>query len=229
LQCSNLRAQCLYTKTERKMRLGYGIASPPARRPGGLAMAITGFARNEGVRAENMVTIKQVAKAAGVSVGTVSHVLTGATRVSEPLRRKVLAVTRQFDYSPNRAAGSLRTRKTRTLGLVVSDVTLAFVPQLIVGAGRAARIRGYSLIVANSEADAGQQQKSLALLRAQRVEGILLLAAEDPALPAAIARSQDAGIPVVAVDRVPGGCRVDSTYPPWSAMAADPVVAPRCE
>jgi ABC-type sugar transport system substrate-binding protein len=61
------------------------------------------------------------------------------------------------------------------------------------------------------------------------VEGILLLAAEDPALPAAIARSQDAGIPVVAVDRVPGGCRVDSTYPPWSAMAADPVVAPRCE
>ena len=60
-----------------------------------------------------MPTIKEVADLAGVSVGTVSHVITGSVPVSAPLRRKVQAAIRELDYHPNHVARNLKTRRTR--------------------------------------------------------------------------------------------------------------------
>ncbi|HMJ63365.1 MAG TPA: LacI family DNA-binding transcriptional regulator, partial [Bryobacteraceae bacterium] len=98
-----------------------------------------------------MSTIKEVAELAGVSIGTVSHVIGGAVRVSEPLRRKVLAAIRTLDYHPNHIARSLKTRKTLTLGMVVPDMTIPFFPQVIRSAETAAHARGYSVIAVNSD------------------------------------------------------------------------------
>jgi len=157
-----------------------------------------------------MSTIKEVAGLAGVSVGTVSHVITRSVPVSEALRLKVHAAIRTLDYHPNHVARSLKTSKTLTLGIIVPDMTIPFFPRGIRGAEAAAAERGYSLMAVNSD-DSGERQKDLlTLLRSQRVEGILLVIAAAPTPTTQIARMVDAGIPVVCVDRIPDRVPVDS-------------------
>lgn len=157
-----------------------------------------------------MSTIREVADRAGVSVGTVSHVITGAVPVTEPLRQKVQAAIRALNYHPNHVARSLKTSKTRTLGIIVPDMTISFFPKVIQGAETAARQRGYSLIAVNSGDDGDRQKELLSLLRSQRVEGILLAVAAAPTPITQISRMIDAGIPVVCCDRIPDRLPVDS-------------------
>lgn len=156
-----------------------------------------------------MATIKEVADRAGVAVGTVSHVITGSVPVSDLLKRKVQAAIRELDYHPNHVARSLKTAKTRTLGIIVPDMTIPYFPKLIRGAEAAARKRGYSLIAVNSDDDAERQRDLLSLLRSQRVEGILLVMAAAPAPVNQIARMVDAGMHIVCLDRIPDRVAVD--------------------
>jgi DNA-binding LacI/PurR family transcriptional regulator len=155
-------------------------------------------------------TIKKVAERAGVSVGTVSHVINASVPVSEPLRLKVQAAIRELNYHPNHVARSLKTRKTRTLGIIVPDLTISFFPQVIRGAETKARACGYSLIAVNSTDDCERQKELLSLLHSQRVEGILLVVASGPSPITQMSRIREAGIPVVCLDRVPDRVAVDS-------------------
>jgi DNA-binding LacI/PurR family transcriptional regulator len=157
-----------------------------------------------------MPSIKKVAETAGVSVGTVSHVITGSVNVSEPLRLKVQAAIRQLNYHPNHVARSLKTSKTRTLGIIVPDMTISFFPQVIRGAETAARQQGYSLMAVNSDEDGERQKELLSLLRSQRVEGILLVIAAVPTPLSQLTRILDASIPMVCLDRIPDRVPVDS-------------------
>jgi DNA-binding LacI/PurR family transcriptional regulator len=157
-----------------------------------------------------MPSIKKVAEMAGVSVGTVSHVITGTLNVSEPLRLKVQAAIRKLNYHPNHVARSLKTSKTRTLGIIVPDMTVSFFPQVIRGAETAVRQRGYSLIAVNSDEDGERQKELLSLLRSQRVEGILLVIAAAPTPLSQLTRILDASIPMVCLDRIPDRVPVDS-------------------
>src|SRR6185369_2227288 len=157
-----------------------------------------------------MATIKEVADLAGVAVGTVSHVITGTVPVSDVLRRKVHAAIRELDYHPNHVARSLKTSKTRTLGIIVPDMTIPYFPKVIRGAESAARERNYSLIAVNSDDDATRQKELLTLLRSQRVEGILLVMAAAPTPMTQISGIVSAGIGMVCLDRIPDRFRVDS-------------------
>lgn len=157
-----------------------------------------------------MPSIKKVAEVAGVSVGTVSHVITGSVPVSEPLRLKVQAAIRDLNYHPNHVARSLKTSKTRTLGIIVPDMTIPFFPQVIRGAEEAARRNNYFLIAVNSADDGERQKDLLSLLRSERVEGILLVIAAAPTPLNQIARIIDSGIPIVCLDRIPDRVPVDS-------------------
>ena len=157
-----------------------------------------------------MPTIKEVADLAGVSVGTVSHVVTNSVHVSDSLRLKVEAAIRSLDYHPNHVARSLKTNRTRTLGIIVPDMTISFFPHVIRGAETAARQRGYSLIAVNSMDSAERQSELLSLLRSQQVEGILLVIAAAPTPTNQLSRMIEAGVPVVCVDRVPEKVKVDS-------------------
>src|SRR5579859_4780287 len=150
-----------------------------------------------------MPTIKEVADLAGVAVGTVSHVINGSVPVSEPLRRKVQEAIRELDYHPNHVARSLKTSRTRTLGIIVPDMTVSFFPQIIRGAEMAAREKGYSLIAVNSAESGERQTELLSLLRSQQVEGILLVIAAGSTPAQQMTRLIGAGIPVVCLDRVP--------------------------
>lgn len=157
-----------------------------------------------------MPSIKKVAEIAGVSVGTVSHVITGSVKVSEPLRIKVQDAIRKLNYHPNHVARSLKTSKTRTLGIIVPDMTISFFPQVIRGAETAARQQGYSLIAVNSDEDGDRQKELLSLLRSQRVEGILLVVAAAPTPLSQLSLILDASIPMVCLDRIPDRVPVDS-------------------
>jgi DNA-binding LacI/PurR family transcriptional regulator len=155
-------------------------------------------------------TIKEVARLANVAVGTVSNVITGSVPVSEELQRRVLAAIRKLDYHPNHVARSLKTSRTRTLGIIVPDLTISFYPQVIRGAETAARQRKYSLIAVNSYDSGERQAELLSLLRSERMEGILLVAAAGPLQVEIISRMVEAGIPVVCLDRIPDKVPVDS-------------------
>jgi len=157
-----------------------------------------------------MPTIKEVADLAGVAVGTVSHVINGSVPVSEALRRKVQDAIRELDYHPNHVARSLKTSRTRTLGIIVPDMTISFFPQVIRGAESAARERGYSLIAVNSDDDGDRQRELLSLLRSQRVEGVLLVVAAAPTPLSQLSRMMDAGMRLVCLDRIPDRVPVDS-------------------
>jgi DNA-binding LacI/PurR family transcriptional regulator len=136
-----------------------------------------------------MATIKEVAALAGVFIGTVSHVITGSAAV---------------------VARSLKTSRTRTLGIIVPDLTISFYPQVIRGAETAALKRGYSLIAVNSADSAERQRALLSLLRSQQVEGILLVLAQPPASIVEMSRVMEAGIPLVFLNRIPEMGQVDS-------------------
>ncbi len=166
-----------------------------------------------------MSTIKEVADLAGVSIGTVSHVLTGSLPVSQQLRAKVEAAIRELDYHPNHVARSLKTSKTRTLGIIVPDMTIPFFPRIIRGAESAARRSNYSLVAVNSDESGARQRDLLSLLRSQRVEGILLVAGAVSGPHDQINQAMDSGLPMVCVDRLPEKLEIDSVAVENSAAA----------
>jgi DNA-binding LacI/PurR family transcriptional regulator len=153
---------------------------------------------------------KELAKLAGVSAGTVSNVISGSTKVSERSRQKVLEAIRVLNYQPNLIARSLKTNRTHTLGIVVPDITIPFFPKVIRGAECAARERGYFLIVLDSEGNPQREADMIALLQAQRVEGVLLVTAGGQEISVERFAALLSHSPVVCLDRLPVDFDVDS-------------------
>jgi LacI family transcriptional regulator len=157
-----------------------------------------------------MATIKEVARRANVSVGTVSNVLSGAVPVSESLKQRVLDVVRELDYHPNHVARSLKIRQTKMIGMVVSDITNAFFPQVVRGAEDAAWKHNYILITFNSDDQPERERQLLSALRTRRVDGVLLVAASTDGDLSHISGTLDAGIPVICIDRPIASLPLDS-------------------
>ena len=147
-------------------------------------------------------TIKEVAQRAGVSVGTVSNVLSGLTPVSQELRARVHAAVAELDYHPNYVARSLKTRQTHMLGLVISDITNPFFPQLMRGAEDAAWKHNYVLTTFNTGEQLEREKQILDVLRRRSVDGILMVLASDGGELSHVRQAMQSS-PVVFVDRVP--------------------------
>src|SRR5882724_4574562 len=150
-----------------------------------------------------MATIKEVAKQAKVSVGTVSNELSGSPRVSSGIRDRVTAAIAALDYHPNHIARSLKTRQTNLLGMVISDITNPFFTQLARGAEDAALKHGYLLVASNTDDQLEREKRVLAVLRSRRVDGILLVVAPNGGDMEHIRRVIASKIPIVCLDRVP--------------------------
>ena len=157
-----------------------------------------------------MATIKEVAKRARVSVGTVSNVVTGAAPVRPLRRERVLAAIRELGYHPNYIARSLKLRHTKTLGMVISDITNPFFSHMVRGAEDAALARNYQLLTLNTDDRVEREKQALAVLQSRRVDGILLVVAPSHDSPEHIEGALARGIPVVCLDRLPPGIHVDS-------------------
>lgn len=120
------------------------------------------------------VTIKDVAKAAGVSVASVSRALNGHANVTRGTYERIMQAAQQLHYMPNSAARSLITRRTQTIGALLPDLHGAFFSELIRGIDRAARARGLHLLVSSSHDNADEAAATLRTMRG-RVDGMLIM------------------------------------------------------
>ena len=127
------------------------------------------------------VTIRDVAREAGVSVATVSRALNGHANVAEPVRRLVYEVAQRLRYSPHGAARSLSSRSTQTLGVVLPDLHGEFFSELIRGIGAVARTHRRHMLLSSYHGDPQQQAAALRAMRG-RVDGLLVMSpfAEQP-------------------------------------------------
>lgn len=120
------------------------------------------------------VTIADVAAQAGVSLMTVSRVINGANAVSESTRQRVLAVINELGYRPSGIARSLARQRTRTLGVVVPDVSNPFFSDIVLGVEHVAYAENYNVFLCNTEEDPEREQSVLQSLEENQVEGLIL-------------------------------------------------------
>ena len=128
------------------------------------------------------MTVKDVAKAAGVSVASVSRALNGHKNMAEDTRARILEFAARMRYMPNGAARSLITKRTHTIGAVLPDLHGEFFSELIRGIDFAARARGLHLLVSSSHGDAEEAAAALRSMQG-RVDGLLIMSPHaDPGL-----------------------------------------------
>src|ERR1700730_14563868 len=124
-----------------------------------------------------MATVHDVARRAGVSTSTVSHVVNNTRFVSDQLRQRVQAAMRELNYTPNAAARMLTTKRAHTLGLIVSDIRNPFFASVARGVEDVAQEQGYTLVLCNSDEDAERETACLNALESRAVDGVLLASA----------------------------------------------------
>jgi LacI family transcriptional regulator len=122
----------------------------------------------------NSFTLRDVARLANVSVGTVSAVLNKKNTVGVESRRRVEEMMSRLDYRPDTLARGLKTGRTHVVGFVVPDITNPFFTEAMGGLEAMAKSRGYSVILSNSNEDAEQEFQNLNLLHSRRVDGVVL-------------------------------------------------------
>lgn len=154
-----------------------------------------------------MTTIRDVARHAGVAPITVSRVLNGADYVSLDVRRRVEAAISELGYVPNSVARSLRSRRTHTLALMISDLTNPFFTLVARGVERAANAAGYLLIICNTNESAEDEARRLDAVLERRVDGLLVVPAGGGSRAVELAGRH--GVPIVLIDRRADGRLVD--------------------
>jgi LacI family transcriptional regulator len=150
-----------------------------------------------------------IARAAGVSQSTVSRVVNGHSGVRAATRARVLAAIARLGYVPNAGARALITGRTRLIGLVVSNITNAFYPEVIQEIGRAALERGYNVILCNTEESAELQSEYVQLLIQHRVAGVIMTSSL-PESRDVIETISGGGFPIVQINRVIDDLPLDS-------------------
>ncbi|WP_327653971.1 LacI family DNA-binding transcriptional regulator [Streptomyces sp. NBC_00483] len=149
------------------------------------------------------VGIKDVAREAGVSVGTVSNVINRPEAVADATRARVQAAIERLGYVRSESARQLRAGRSRIIGLLVLDMGNPFFVDVARGAERAARDAGLGVMVCNSAQSPAEEAEYLSLFAEQRVRGVLLTPAEATGPTVEAFRRHD--IPFVLVDRVAEG------------------------
>ena len=146
-----------------------------------------------------MPTIHDVAKRAGVAPITVSRVINNSGYASVETRRRVEEAAAELGYVPNRMASGLRTKRSNTVALVLTDITNPFFTTVARGVEDAASEAGYTVTYCNTDENAEKEKRYLDLLIQQQVDGILLVPAHGTA--DMVDYVQKHGTPVVVLDR----------------------------
>ncbi|MFE3591294.1 LacI family DNA-binding transcriptional regulator [Streptomyces niveus] len=170
---------------------------------------------------DSTVTIKDVAALAGVSVGTTSRVLSGNPSTSPAARERVHAAVAELGYRPDARARSLRSARSQTVGLLISDVRNPFFADVAHGAEQAALRSSYVTLLANANEDPKQQDTYLESFLTQRVDGIIIAPQGEES---AHLRTLATTVPLVFVDRTVDGFEVPSVTSD-NALGIDQAVA----
>ena len=158
-------------------------------------------------------TLKDVASAAGVHAATVSRALNPKTRklVNDETARRVLRAAESLGYTANPIARSLKTAKSRTVGLVIPDLTNPLFPPIVRGLEDVLEPAGYSGLIANTDNDPEREKSHIDSLRSRHVEGLIVATArmEHPLL----AQLHEQGLKMVLVNRRTEGLDLPSITP----------------
>jgi len=157
-----------------------------------------------------MPNMKQIAQMAGVSLGTVSHVINNSARVREPLRQRVLDAVDALRYQPSALARGLRRDKTNMIGMVIPDVTNPFFPAVVRGAEDTAFANGYRLVLCNTDNSHAKELEHLQQLRTYLPAGLIIIPSSFGKLSEEIESFRRSGAAVVFIDRMPRNWKGDS-------------------
>lgn len=147
------------------------------------------------------VTIRDVADVVGVHPSTVSRVLNPATRgrITPEIVDKVTSAAADLGYQPNQTARGLRTNRTRTIGVLIPDITNPLFPPIIRGIEDGLAANGYTAILGNTDNIAARESEAVSTMRSRQIDGLILATArrDDPI----VAECIKDGLPVVLVNR----------------------------
>ncbi len=146
-------------------------------------------------------TIRDVARAVGASISTVSAALNGTDYVSAAMRAKIEAAVQQLQYRPNDLARGLRLRRTHTLAIVVPDLSNSFYAEIVRGMKDYTAAANYTVLVGDSRERWAEEKLFLEMLHRRRVDGVVRVPAGDG--NASQAAQVLGTIPVVYADRYP--------------------------
>lgn len=155
-----------------------------------------------------MTTVADVAGKAGVSVSTAARVLSGRGYASDDTRRVVLEAAKELGYVPNQVARSLRTRRTRMIGLLIGDVENSFYSVVAKNVESAAKDAGYHVVLCNSDDDPVIEREYVQLLDGMRVDALIITPTAENGRQ--LTRLLKSGVVIVQVDRRVEGLSADA-------------------
>lgn len=165
-----------------------------------------------------MATLKDVANEVGVSVATVSYVLNGTGSVSQAVKNKVNKAVAKLGYRPNRRAQAMRTGVTKSIGLILPDLTNPFFPELAQKVETAARKKGFIVLLFDTQNEPQAEVEVFNILEQHGVDGIIWC----PVSKAVPKTSKSMSCPIVVVDRPIGGFDVvQSDYKQGGVLLAE--------
>lgn len=145
------------------------------------------------------VTLKDIAEKVGVTESTVSRVLNGIPKASKETREEIFQVAAELGYKPNQIARSLVTKKTHTIGLIISDLSNTYFARVASGIEKVASNYDYSLIISTTGGQEKEELKYINLLKEKQVDGLLFASGRMPEICKKLLRETE--IPTVVVAR----------------------------
>src|SRR5690349_13825614 len=147
-------------------------------------------------------TIKDIARALNLSTSTVSRALRGSYEISPETKKMVLEYAEKINYRPNPIALSLKERKSRSIGVVVSEIANTFFSQAINGIESIAYNRGYHVIISQSHESFEREMVTLQHLASRSVDGLLVSLASETTDVSQFIELHEKGLPIVFFDRI---------------------------
>ena len=147
-------------------------------------------------------TIKDIARALGTSVATVSRALNDSYEISADMKRKVLAKADELHYKPNVNARNLLKRRNNMIGVVVPEFITFFFPEIIIGIQEVVNREGFQVIIYQSNESSTLERKNIEMLEASMVEGLIVSVTKDTKNLDLFKRLLNERMPVVFVNRV---------------------------
>jgi len=156
------------------------------------------------------ITLRTVAEKAKVSVNTASRAINNKPDINLKTKKRILQIAKELGYIRNAAAVALRTKKTRTIGVVIADNSNPFYANVLNGMEEATREKNYHIILANTQRDYKKEEEAINLLLNKRVDGLLIAPVQDK--DDDIKKLIEANIPFVIVGRDFENIELDAIY-----------------
>ena len=147
------------------------------------------------------VSIKDVARMTGLSPSTVSRVINKKGNISGATTERVMEAVQELGYVPNNVARSLKSRKTRTVGVIIPDISETFFSHIIKGVDAVLGEHGYSIVLCDTNENPDKEEKLINVLHESQVDGVVIATVQEGARLEKIRSLQH--LPVVFIDNIP--------------------------